>query len=175
MNVERYSVPAIVLHWLQAAIVFGLLWLGWTMVDLPKGAERTALYGLHKSIGLLALLLVVIRLAWRRLRPAPAPLNEGWELKAARLTHLLLYIFLIGAPLSAYLASSFGSYPLKFFGFEVIKAGWPDEPLHAVFKLAHQVFVWGGAGLVVLHAVGALKHAAKGDGTMRRMLPWGRV
>ena len=175
MNVKRYSLPAIVLHWAQAAIVLWLLWLGWTMVDMPKGGERTAAYGLHKSMGLVALLLVVIRLGWRHRSPAPALLGQGWEVKLAQLTHRLLYIFLLCAPLSAYFASSFSSYPLKFFGFEIIKAGWPDEGINAVFKLAHQVFVWGGAGLVVLHVAAAVKHAIKGDGTLRRMLPGGGV
>lgn len=175
MSVQRYSYPAIVLHWVQAAIILWLLWLGWTMVDLPKGAERTAAYGLHKSIGLVALLLVVIRLGWRHRSPAPALLGEGWEVSVARLTHRLLYVFLLCAPLSAYLASSFSAYPLKFFGIEIVKAGWPDEGINAVFKLAHQVFVWGGAGLVALHIAGAIKHAIKGDGTLYRMLPWGRV
>lgn len=171
MSVQRYSLPAIVLHWVQAAIVLWLLWLGWTMIDMPKGAERTAAYGLHKSMGLVALLLVVIRLAWRHRSPAPAPIGQGWEVGVARMTHRLLYVFLLCAPLSAYLASSFSTYPLKFFGFEIIKAGWPDEGINGVFKLAHQAFVWGGAGLVALHVVGAIKHAIKGDGVLRRMLP----
>ena len=72
MNNERYRLPAMLLHWVQAGLILWLLWLGWTMVDLPKGAERSAAYNLHKSLGLLALLLVVIRLAWRRRHPAPA-------------------------------------------------------------------------------------------------------
>lgn len=171
MSVARYSLPAIVLHWAQALIVLWLLWLGWTMIDLPKGAERSAAYGLHKSLGLLALLLVVVRLGWRRRSPAPAPLGSGWELTVAQVTHRLLYVFLLVAPLAGYLASSFTPYPLKFFGFEILKAGWPDEGFNAAFKFVHQVAVWGGAGLIGLHIAGALKHAIKRDGTLRRMLP----
>lgn len=171
MIAQRYSLPAIALHWVQAVIVLWLLWLGLTMVDMPKGAERTAAYGLHKSMGLVALLLIVVRLGWRYRNPAPEPLGTGWELKFAQLTHRLLYIFLLCAPLSAYFASSFSTYPLKFFGFGIVKAGWPDEGINTVFKFAHQIFVWGGAGLVVLHIAGAIKHAIRGDGALRRMLP----
>ena len=40
MNNQRYTLPAIALHWGQAVLVVWLLWLGWTMTDLPKGAER---------------------------------------------------------------------------------------------------------------------------------------
>lgn len=163
--------PSILLHWVQAVIILWMLWLGWTMTDLPKGAERSAAYGLHKSIGLVALLLVVIRLVWRHRSPAPALIGQGWEVNVARVAHRLLYVFLFCAPLSAYLASSFGTYPLKFFGFEMIKVGWPDEGLNAIFKLAHQMFVWGGAALVALHVAAVMKHSIKGDGTLGRMLP----
>lgn len=173
MSAQRYTLPAILLHWVQAILVVWLLWLGWTMTDLPKGAERSAAYGLHKSLGLLMLLLVAVRLLWRVRNPAPAPLSSGWESKAATGTHHLLYVFLVMAPLAGYLASSFTPYAIKFFGLEIPKAGWPDESLNGVFKLLHQAFVLGGAGLIVLHVAGALKHALKKDGTVQRMLPGG--
>jgi cytochrome b561 len=173
MSNQRYTLPAIALHWGQAILVVWLLWLGWTMTDLPKGAERSAAYSLHKSLGLLALLLVVIRLLWRRKNPAPPSISGGWEAKLATGTHHALYVFLLMAPLAGYLASSFTPYAIKFFGIELPKAGWPDESLNGVFKLLHVVLVWGGAGLIALHVAGALKHAIKRDGTLLRMLPGG--
>jgi cytochrome b561 len=173
MSNQRYTLPAIALHWGQAVLVVWLLWLGWTMTDLPKGAERSAAYGLHKSLGLLALLLVVIRLLWRRKNPAPPSISSGWEAQLATATHHALYVFLLMAPLAGYLASSFTPYAIKFFGIELPKTGWPDESLNGLFKLLHVAFVWGGAGLIVLHVAGALKHAIKRDGTLLRMLPGG--
>ena len=173
MSIQRYTLPAIALHWAQAILVVWLLWLGWTMTDLPKGAERSAAYSLHKSLGLLALLLVVIRLLWRRSNPVPPAIISGWEAKLATATHHALYVFLLLAPLAGYLASSFTPYAIKFFGIELPKAGWPDETLNGVFKLLHVTFVWGGAGLIALHVAGALKHAIKRDGTLLRMLPDG--
>ena len=147
MTTPRYTLPAMALHWAQALIVLWLLWLGWTMTDLPKGAERSAAYGLHKSLGLLVLILVVIRLAWRRRHPAPPLAASGWEANLARATHLALYGFLLLAPLAGYLASSFTPYAVKFFGIEIAKAGWPNESLNGAFKLLHQATVWAGAGL----------------------------
>lgn len=171
MSQQRYTLPAIALHWGQAIVVLWLLWLGWTMTDLPKGAERSAAYSLHKSLGLLALLLVSLRLIWRRRNPAPHPITGGWEAKLATATHHALYLFLFLAPLAGYLASSFTPYAIKFFGFEIPKAGWPDESLNSIFKLLHVVFVWGGAGLIALHVAGAIKHVLQRDGTLQRMLP----
>ncbi len=171
MSGERYTLPAIALHWVQAVVVIWLLWLGWTMVDLPKGAERSAAYGLHKSLGLLALLLIVARLAWRRGHPAPKLLARGWEAKLATAVHHALYGLLLLAPLAGFLASSFTPYAIKFFAIELPKMGWPDEALNGVFKLAHVAFVWGLAGLIALHIAGGLKHALLRDGTLQRMLP----
>jgi cytochrome b561 len=169
----RYSLPAITLHWVQAILIVWLLWLGWTMIDLPKGAERSAAYGLHKSLGLLALLLVVTRLAWRGRHPAPpSPLPAaGWQAGLARATHVGLYVFLLLAPLAGFLASSFTPFAIKFFGIELPRISGPDEGLNALFKQIHLLAVWGGAGLIVLHLAGTLKHVLLRDGTLTRMLP----
>lgn len=170
---KRYTFPAIALHWVQAAVVLWLFWLGWTMVDLPKGAERSAAYGLHKSLGLLALGLLVLRLAWRAGHPPPPSRQQGGARKLATAVHHLLYAFLLLAPLAGYLASAFGPYPVKFFGVDLPRIGGPDPELNALGKQAHAIFVWSGAGLVALHAAGALVHAWRRDGTLARMLPGG--
>ena len=83
MTIQRYSWQAMALHWAQAILILWLLWLGWTMTDLPKGAERSAAYGLHKSLGLLALLVLAVRLFWRRRNPPPQSLAQGWEARLA--------------------------------------------------------------------------------------------
>jgi len=171
MSAQRYTLPAMALHWAMAIIILWLFWLGWTMTDLPKGAGRSAAYSLHKSLGLLVLLLVAVRLAWRRGHPPPPVLDAGWEGKVASLTHGLLYIFMILAPLAGYLASSFTPYAIKLFGIDIPKAGWPDESLNALFKTLHVTLVWGGGGLIGLHLAGALKQVFRRTGALRRMLP----
>lgn len=171
MKNQRYTLPAMLLHWAQAVLVIWLLWLGWTMLDLPKGAERSAAYSLHKSLGVLALFMVFARLLWRRSHPAPRQTIGGREAKLATATHHLLYTLLVLAPVAGYLASSFTPYAIKFFGYELPKAGWPDESLNGAFKLAHVTFVWSLAGLIGLHLAGAVKHALMRDGTVQRMLP----
>jgi len=173
MSTQRYTLPAIALHWAQAAIVLWLIWLGWTMTDLPKGAERSAAYALHKSLGLLILLLLVVRLGWRRYNAAPPSLASGWEYRLAKGTHHALYLFLLLAPLAGYLASAFTPYAVKFFGIELPRIGAANESLNAFFKQIHQIAVWGGAGLIALHVAGALKHVVLRDGTLSRMLPGG--
>jgi cytochrome b561 len=167
----RYSWPAILLHWLQAVLVLWLLWLGWSMVELPKGAERSAAYALHKSLGLVVLALVLARLAVRRLRPPPAPLAVGIEAVLAQAAHLLLYVLLLSLPLAGYLASAFTPYAMRFFGIELPRLGAPDELLNALFKGVHRGAGWAMAALVALHIAAAIRHALRRDGTLARMLP----
>lgn len=171
MSEARYSLPAIVLHWLQAILVIWMLYLGWTMLDLPKGAERSAAYGLHKSLGLLVLLTAVLRLLWRLRCPPPPSSLVGWQARLAHATHLALYGFLFLAPLAGYFASSFTPYAVKFFGLELPKLGWPDEGLNRSFKLLHWIFVYAGAGLIALHLAGVVRHLLAREQILLRMLP----
>lgn len=168
---KRYALPAILLHWLQAALVLWLLWLGWSMVELPKGAERSAAYGLHKSLGLLSLGLVVLRLAVRRLSPAPPQLSAGREAALAIAVHYLLYLLLLALPLAGYLASAFTPYALKFFGVELPRIVMPDELMNDYFKRMHLVAGWMLATLVSLHVAAAVRHVLRRDGVFLRMLP----
>lgn len=168
---ERYSNTAIALHWLHAVLILGLLALGVIMVDLPKSPERTAWIALHKSLGICAFLLFIVRLGWRYHRPPPAPLGSGWQERLATATHHLLYLLLALVPLAGYLSNSFTKYPLKFFGWPMFKAGWPDEAIQGVLNPLHKYSAFLLAALLALHVGGALYHALLRDGTFSRMLP----
>jgi len=170
---QRYGSPAIALHWLQAGLVVALLAIGWTMTDLPKGAERSAAFALHKSLGLCALALILIRLAWRRHQAPPAPAVQltPRERRLSVAVHRALYLLLLLAPLAGYLSASFTRYPMKFFGLALPTPGWPDETLNALFNTLHKGAVWGLMLLLLLHLAGALLHALRRDGVISRMLP----
>lgn len=168
---KRYTGFSITMHWLHAMLVVSLLALGWSMVDLPKGPERSWAIGLHKSLGLSALLLVALRLAWRvRHAPPPSPLPDG-ERRLSQAAHRMLYALLLLAPLAGYLSTSFTAYPMKFFGLALPKAGWPDAALNGLFNGLHKASVWALALLVALHVAAALRHAWRRDGVVLRMLP----
>lgn len=171
MNTVRYTRPAMLLHWLMAVFIVWLFWLGWTMTELPKGAERSAAYSLHKSLGLLVWALLLVRLAWRRTHRPPAAIGHGWQQRLAGAVHAGLYLFMLLAPLAGYLASAFTPYATRFFGFELPRLGAADAGLNAAFKQVHVLVVWGGAALLALHLGGVLLHAGRRDGTLQRMLP----
>ena len=91
-NGNRYTVVAIILHWLIAAGVLALIAIGLTMAHgTIAAATKFKLFQLHKSIGITILLLSLFRLVWRLMHPAP-PLPAhmpAWEKAAARASHFL--------------------------------------------------------------------------------------
>lgn len=173
MSETRYPGPAILIHWLHALLIVALLAIGWSMVDLPKGAERSAAIALHKSLGLCALLLFLLRLIVRLLLPPP-PLPatvDPLERRLAGKAHAVLYLLLLAVPLFGYLSSSFTKYPMKFFGIPLPGFGWPDESLNQLFNGLHKGAVLALVLVLLLHIAAALRHALRRDGVMSRMLP----
>lgn len=168
----RYSGGAIALHWLHALLVLALIGIGLAMGEMPKGAERSAAIALHKSLGLLALALLLLRLGWRlRHRPPVDNRLGALERKLAGLGHRALYLLLLLTPLAGYLSSSFTPYPMRFFGIVIPKAGWPDEGWNALFNALHTGCAWTLIGLIALHLGAVVLHALSGRSVLGRMLP----
>ena len=169
-----YSRPAILMHWLQALLIIGLLALGWYMTGLPKGDGRSAMFNLHKSLGLCALLLLILRLAWRLYRqPPPLHLGSALQIKVAHWVHHTLYALLFLIPLSGYLLTAHTQYPLRFFSLEIPRLFNPDKALNALFKAVHEYLGWFLVALLILHLAAAMyHHFYKKDETLLRMLPY---
>jgi cytochrome b561 len=75
----RYTAPAIVMHWLLAALIILMLALGWYMMTVEKSPSGPFYFDLHRSIGLVVGALVLLRVLWRLFhspRPLPASLRS---------------------------------------------------------------------------------------------------
>lgn len=172
---EKYTRTAMLLHWVTALLVFSLLVIGWYMVDLPKGPDRSHYFSLHKSLGLTVLALLCMRIAWRLRHPPPGLPGAipGWQRGLARVVHLGFYVLLVVQPLSGYLSSSFSGYATRWFGIPLPQWGWRDAPLNELFTEVH---VFSSIALVLLiatHVLGVLTHVLAGQwGLVRRMWPW---
>jgi cytochrome b561 len=172
----RYTTTAIVLHWLIAAAVIGLIGWGWWMQTIPKlpVGPRVDAYNLHKSMGMTVLLLMLVRISWRaRHRPPPFIPMPPWQARLAQAVHVLLYVCLIVQPLSGYLGSAFSGYPVRFFG--VVLPAWAPkhDMLKDAFSVVHLVNSWVLVGALALHVAGTVKHALlEQDGSFRRIWPW---
>ena len=172
----RYDRVAAWLHWgigvvLLAEIAFGLL------LDeiAPRGTPgRAGVINLHKSVGIVIGVLIVIRIAWR-LGHAPPPWPTTMSVqrqRAARMGHLLLYVCMVVAPLAGYLGSNFSKHGVRFFG--VVLAPWgPDWPAAYSFLVGlHNASTYLLLALTIGHVAMALKHALiERDGIFARIAP----
>ncbi|QGZ40022.1 cytochrome b561 [Pseudoduganella flava] len=173
---QRYTKPAMVLHWLIALLIVAAFTMGLVMVDIP-GFTPTKLkyFSWHKWMGVTVLLLAAVRLLWRHgNRPPPHPASMAqWQVKAADVTHVLLYVLMFAVPLSGYLYTTAAGVPVVYLGLFQIPAAFAADPaLKAVLKPVHYWLNMAMAALVVLHVAAALKHQfVDRDDVLKRMLP----
>lgn len=171
----RYSSPAIVLHWLIALGLFGLVGLGFYMTGMSMSPTKLKMFSWHKWAGVTLFVLVLVRLAWRIIkRPPPLPAETPAMMKlAAHGGHLALYVLMLAIPLSGWLMSSakgfqtvwFGVLPLPDLIGRDLALGKQLADVHLMLNILMLVTVGG-------HALAALAHQfIKKDGTLYRMLP----
>lgn len=172
---EKYHWMLRITHWLMALLILGLIAVGWYMTGLDKTDEnRYTFYGWHKSFGVVVLLLFGVRLVLRfttHIPSLPAGLKP-WEWKLSKLTHGLLYLFMLAVPLSGYAMSAAGGHGVKLFGIPMPSLFPEDKTIAGIAHEAHEIIPYILLGLVVLHIAGALKHRfmdAPENNVIRRM------
>ena len=176
-----YDRRARALHWATAVLVLMLALTGVPMTRelapeswLSRLRAPLPLYDLHKTMGLLVLLLTLVRLASRVLRGTPPadPTLPGWQHRIAEFVHGWIYLLLVLVPMLGWLGISL--YPAtKLFGVVTVPAlAAPDRALSAGVLLAHVVAAFTLLALAGLHIAAALHHHfVRRDGLIRRMLP----
>ncbi|VVP34803.1 Cytochrome b561 [Pseudomonas fluorescens] len=172
---SRYGWVSIFMHWGVALAVFGLFALGLWMVGLDYYSSwRKDAPDLHKSIGLVLLAVMLLRVLWRFISPPPSALQSYSRMTriGASFGHGFLYLSLFAVMIAGYLISTADGVGIPVFGlFEVpaLVSGLPDQAdtagvIH--FYLAWVLVIFSG-----LHALAALKHHfIDRDATLTRML-----
>ncbi len=169
---DSFGLATRLLHWLMAAAILFMLALGTRLQFLQPGLANLWLYGLHKSIGLCLLALVLVRLAWHRISPPPGPIGDPSALsqRLARAGHILIYFLMIAIPLSGWVASSASGIETMFFNSWVVP---PIAPVSEAWEDAgwavHGALTKLLMALLLIHVGAALKRQMEGDGTLSRM------
>lgn len=174
-NQERYTAPAIALHWLIALMMLCLFVLGLYMADQPPSPGRIKLFTWHKSFGVTVFVLALVRLAWR-LGHRPPALPQSmveWQKKAAHLAHWALYGLMFAIPISGWVGSAAKGFPTVWFGlFALPNPVSKDVALGKQLSEVHEVLNFIMIGLVILHVLAALKHHfIDRDGVLDSMRP----
>ena len=172
--IEKYSAPAIALHWLTAVLIVANLLLGLSMVALAITPQKLQWYIWHKWIGITVFLLTCARLAWRAIRPfPPAATMLLWQKHAATVVHLLLYALLLAIPVSGWIYSSATGVQVVYLGLLPLPDLVPkDKALAGTLLTVHVTLNLTLVLLVCVHTVAALRHHfVDKDAALARMLP----
>ncbi|HEV7634558.1 MAG TPA: cytochrome b [Bradyrhizobium sp.] len=169
----QYGTTAKVLHWLVAALLLVQYLIGWLMPDIHRGPPGTPMT-LHISFGILILILILLRFAWRLTHPvAPESSLPAWQRLSSEAMHWLLYPLVLATTLTGWLFASFRGWSVSFFYIFPLPMLASDNP--AAIKYIdgwHQAAEWALLGAIGLHVVVALVHIfIYRDRIMQRMLP----
>ncbi|QGN53946.1 cytochrome b [Novosphingobium sp. Gsoil 351] len=166
---HRYSSVARGFHAAIAVLVIGNLAGGLLHDFLPKDWN---VIPLHKSMGLLILVLSIGRILWRFTWKTPAyrPALKPFDLMLAKTVHVAFYALILIMPLSGWIFSSASKYGAAFFGIPVTLPVAKGSPLAGLSHETHEILGYAMAALVVLHVGAALRHhLILKDGVLRRM------
>lgn len=177
---SSFGSVARILHWLTALVILAAIPLGIIANDMAHDtaealAAKAQLFSIHKTLGVAAFLIAVLRILWAISQPRPVALHPERKLETyvAETVHWSLYLSLVVVPLSGWIhhAAVTGFAPILWpFG-----QGLPFVPTsEALAKTAgtvHWVFTKVMVASILLHIAGALKHhIIDRDATLRRML-----
>ena len=171
--------------------IYGLIAIGYTMVFGIIGMVNFAhgdVFMVSAFIALIAFLIlttwlgitsialalfIVLRIVWRRRHPPPAypAAMPPRQILAVRAGHLLLYVCMVGMPLSGYLASNFSRHGFNFLNRVPLPPWGPDnKALYGILNGTHDVLAILFSILVAGHILLAIYHALIArDGLSTRM------
>lgn len=173
----RYTRTAVLLHWLMAVLLMGLVGFGAYMADLPFSPQRLKLFNWHKWAGIVALALLVARGLWRLSHRPPALPDRvmsampAWQQLAHHATHGALYLLMLLVPLLGWAYSSAAGFPVVLFGTLPLPDFVPaDKALAELIKPWHGRAAWLLVLVTAVHVAAALKHQfIDRDGLLQRM------
>lgn len=166
---EGYGLVSRIVHWGMALGVFALFGLGWWMVGLDYYSPYyQSAPDLHRSVGILLLLLLVFRIFWRLANVKPDGLDlSRWERGASRVVHGAFYVLLIVLMISGYLISTSDGRAIEVFDWFRVPSFVSSKWLADGAGLIHEWTAYAVMILAALHSAGALKHRVLDTGASR--------
>lgn len=169
---DVYDRTTIGFHWIVAAIVLALFFLA-----LCPGFIKGSI-ALHKSLGLMLLIVVPLRMIWRLCfgRRTQTSSREPFILRlGAQAAHLAIYALLLIIPMLGWLYQDAKAIDVDPFGLEVEMPTliYYNYHLATQIYLVKQIAAYSLLALIGAHAGAAVfyHHLLRGDGVLRSMLP----
>lgn len=168
----QLSKMTVLLHWGIAFAIIGMLAFGMYLEELPRSPEKGELMAIHKSLGVLLLILASFRFIHRLIHKMPPPVEPltAMQEKVALATHGFLLLATLFMPISGIMMTLGGGRSLDVFGVQLIAAGDKVEWLGDLGGLVHGFGSTLLIAVILLHVAAGLKHKfIHKDATMERM------
>ena len=140
----------------------------------PKGSDpRELLKTWHFMLGLTVFTLVWFRLLARLSQTIPSikPAISKWQIYISKITHISLYILMIGMPIGGWLILSAEGKSIPFYGLSLPALIAENKETAELIQEIHETVGLVGYYLIGLHALAALfHHYVIKDNTLVRML-----
>jgi len=169
----------LVLHWIIAFTIIGLIGLGLCMTNF----ELYDYYDTHKSIGIILVSFIALRVVWRIKQGWPVPISnyDKREMLLSKIVHWILIVSTVLMPITGMIFSGATGHGFGIFGFAILHENINPSNSEETIPLSQ---FWGYFGeisheylgyllilAIVLHIAGALKHhLIYKDLTLLRML-----
>jgi cytochrome b561 len=170
----QYGTTAKVFHWLVVALLLGQYLLGWLMPNIHRGMKPGAAMMFHVSFGIVILLSIVVRLAWRLTHPvAPENTLPPWQRLTSQATHWLLYVLVLAITVTGWLFASFRGWSMSLFYLVPLPMlASENAAARKAIDGWHQAMEWTLLVVIGIHVAAALAHLfIYRDRIMQRMLP----
>ncbi|AEG01443.1 cytochrome b [Methylomonas methanica] len=167
------------LHWIIAFTIIGLIGLGLVMTNF----EQYHYYDIHKSIGIILIGFILLRVLWRIKQGWPVPVSkyDKREMLMAKIVHWVLIVSTVLMPITGMLFSGASGHGFGIFGLEILHENTdPADPENVIplnrflggfGEVSHEYLGYLLILAIVLHIAGALKHhLIYKDPTLLRML-----
>lgn len=173
-NPTQFTYLSRVLHWVMAAMLLAMLFIGAAMVA-SLGNYHT-LVAIHRPLGILILIFAAIRLVNRMrstLPPFP-PTMSRQERFIASWSEKLLYTLMFALPLVGWGMLSAGHYPIVMLGSLHLPPILPANPtLYAILRHTHTVLAYLLFFTFLAHLSAVLFHTLiVRDRLLHRMALW---
>ncbi|TFJ84892.1 hypothetical protein NSK_003924 [Nannochloropsis salina CCMP1776] len=168
-----YSKALSLFHWLVGFTMIGSVGAV-LQAQQVKGKEKGVWMHRHKSLGLLAGMLVAPRFIFRLTSKVPAPMKE-WstmEQLASKFTHLSLYGLMVGMPATGIAMGYYGGKGLPFFWTKFDGAATANGEVAKQAFSIHKTMGTYGKYLIPLHMGAAGAHMARGQAIFSRINPF---
>ncbi|RHZ20215.1 hypothetical protein DYB37_003822 [Aphanomyces astaci] len=168
-----YARSTSVFHWVVAGVFGGVVGTVKLAQNTTDKVEKLRLMNLHKSLAMIAAVLVPARIGTRLLTRSPQALaGPKWEQLLGSASHLGLYGLMIGLPSSGIAMGYYSGFGIPFFGSRIPGAEKPDKSISGPAYSAHKTMGQALVYFVPLHVGAAFFHHFRGAQIFQRINPF---